>query len=234
MRKMKKSLLMITTGILALSAIASSASASVPVVNNQKVNLAITSTEQVFSVGNTEDSSKVIEAAAAMNSYISLGSDNLLQINTEAKNIVASDVYTTFELGVNRVNAAIQAGSLVVENGTLGLGTSVQSQVNKSTGGAQTDAYAGTYWWGVAVTFSQQETLNQIYTLQQTGVVWGLVAAVSGLIPGGQVASATAAIVSAGAFLISNSMSSNNIGYGVTLNIHWLPFVYFESTPNRS
>ncbi|MFC5446875.1 hypothetical protein [Paenibacillus aestuarii] len=80
--------------------------------------------------------------------------------------------------------------------------------------------------------FTQAETLAHIQALQQTEAVAGLVAAVAGLIPGGQVASATSLIVAAGANLLAISMSNNNKGRGITLNLHWLPVTYFESTAN--
>jgi hypothetical protein len=216
---------MVATGLLVLSALSTSVSAAAtPAVKNQSN---VSSTGSIISLGKDATTSKVLSSAAAMNSYISLGSDNLLHIDSKAKKIVGNDVYKTYELGVSRVNAEIQSGSLVVQDGTLKLGATTSS----SDGGMHTNIFGNAYWWGVAVTFTNQETLDQVYTLTQTGVVWGLVAAVSGVIPGGQVAAASSAIVSAGSFLIANSMSANNRGNGVTLNIHWSP-VYFESTPN--
>jgi hypothetical protein len=118
-----------------------------------------------------------------------------------------------FELGVEKIN---------------------QSRIDSKTQQPEvsTNSYSNSYWWGVAITYSDTETKQMIFALLQTAAVGALIASIAAFVPAAQVGAIVAAIEAAGALMIANSMSYHNQGNGVTLNLHWLPFVYYEVTPN--
>ncbi|MDK8193948.1 hypothetical protein QP794_28090 [Paenibacillus sp. UMB7766-LJ446] len=167
-------------------------------------------------LGEDEFSKKVLNSIESMTPYINKGSDNLYHIDPAAQGIVEQDVYNHFATGVQNLNAA------------------VNSEVSTSNGQVVTPfTFANSYWWGVAITFNNQETNDMIYALQQTAQVAVLLAAIAGFIPGGQIGAVVALIEGAGFSMIANSMSHNNAGKGVTLNLHWLPITYYEVTTNK-
>ncbi|MCW3796097.1 hypothetical protein OM416_31390 [Paenibacillus sp. LS1] len=167
-------------------------------------------------IGEDEFSAKIMNSIEAMTPYINKGSDNLYHIDPAAQEIVEQEVYNHFATGVQKLNAALN------------------SQVSASGSQVVTPfTFSNSYWWGVAITFNNQETNNMIYSLQQTAQVAVLLAAIAGFIPGGQIGAAVALIEGAGFSMIANSMSHNNAGKGVTLNLHWLPFTYYEVTTNK-
>ncbi|WP_419890094.1 hypothetical protein [Paenibacillus xylanexedens] len=167
-------------------------------------------------LGEDEFSAKILNSVEAMTPYINKGSDNLYHINPAAQEVVEQDVYNHFATGVQNLNAAIN------------------SQVSASGNQVVTPfVFSNSYWWGVAITFNNQETKDMIFSLQQTSSVGAMLAAIAVFIPGGQLGAVVAAIEAAGANMIANSMSHNNAGRGVTLNLHWLPFVYYEVTTNK-
>ncbi|GMX62718.1 hypothetical protein Elgi_25250 [Paenibacillus elgii] len=185
---------------------------------------------RLISIGKDEVSAKVLKAVPEMNNYISLGADNLYHIDPAAQEVVDAQTYSLFELGVSRLNTELIKNPQLLENAANN--SNVVRQFSP-TGDIGTNAYSNSYWWGVAVTFDDGETKHQIYTLQQTGTVAALLAALLAFIPAAQAGAITAAIISAGALMIANSMSYWNQGRGVTLNLHWLPFVYYEVTSNN-
>lgn len=227
---MKKSLIAISAGLLVLSA--SAAPVSARTLAQENSNISSIQNRPMISFGETDQDQKLLAGAVAINEYIAIGSDGFLHIAEEGKTKVSSEVYRVIERGVNTINAEIQSGALIVNGNTATLGRIAPMIEAPGPGEFTTNAFSNAYWWGVAITFNDQETKNQIYTLTQTGVIWGLVATVAG-VSGAHAATIAAALVSAGAFMIANSMSAHNMGKGVTLNIHWLPAPYFESTTNR-
>ncbi|WP_341280110.1 hypothetical protein [Paenibacillus sp. FSL H8-0537] len=207
----------------------------------------------ILKVKSSELTEEIVQAGETITKYIKLGEDNLYYIDPAAEPLYSSEVYQSYSRAVDSVNDAIDQKLLKIENGEPVANIEVaQSSSNidsfkqaankkllqntnanstslsfpqKSIEGAQKYVFANLYWWGVAVTFNNQETIDQVYQLNQSGQVWVLVAVVGGAIavvnpPVGLSASAAATIVAVGSFMIANSMSHNNKGRGVTLNLH--------------
>lgn len=186
-----------------------------------------------ITIKNNKLTKDIIKAGNSITKYIQLGQDNLYHIDPKAKSLFSSEVFQSYSNSVDSVNQALQQKLLKIENGKPVPNASSDS----NTSGIHSNVYANPYWWGFAITFNEQETQDEIYYLNQSGQVWQLVAVVGAAIavanpPAGAAVSAAAVIVSVGSFMIANSMSHNDKGRGVTLNLHWLPFIYFASTPN--
>ncbi|MCM3338026.1 hypothetical protein M3650_05085 [Paenibacillus sp. MER TA 81-3] len=98
--------------------------------------------------------------------------------------------------------------------------------------GFQTNLSSNAYWWGVAITFSDSETKVHAHAMRQSGNTAALLAAITAFIPGGWLASVTGAFWGRAGNSIANDFDYKNRGNGITLNIHWLPVIYYEVTTN--
>lgn len=85
---------------------------------------------------------------------------------------------------------------------------------------------------GGAITFSDSETKVHALAMRQSVNTAALLAAVTAFIPGGWLVSVTGAFWGWAGNKIANDFDYHNRGNGVTLNIHWLPFIYYEVTTN--
>ncbi|MDR9855252.1 hypothetical protein RJP21_16675 [Paenibacillus sp. VCA1] len=189
--------------------------------------------QRTIVLGKDEFSSKILNSIEAMTPYVSKGQDNLYHIDPAAQNIVDQDVYEHFATGVQNLNVALN-GDVSKSGSSLNLNAVLNSEVSGSNSSVITPyVFSNTYWWGVAITFDNEETIRMVYSLNQTAQVAVILAAIAAFIPSGQLGAVVAAIEGAGATMIANSMSYHNNGKGVTLNIHWLPITYFEVTTNQ-
>lgn len=224
----KKPLLKIVSVAIMFNMFGSFVSASSLPQESSFATVGQTSSDYIL-IGNDQHSKEIFKNSALISPYVTFGSDNLLHISLEARSVVDEDVFSSYQLGVNRINQAINEGCIQIKNGELVLNESEKHSRYKRS-------YSNTYWWGVAVTFNDEETKEQIYSLQQSGQLVTLLAAIVASLPGGPASTAAAAVV-AGAFvavtssMVANSMSNHNKGNGVTLNIHWAP-AYYEVTSN--
>ncbi|MBB6024823.1 hypothetical protein HNR77_005969 [Paenibacillus sp. JGP012] len=221
MNKKVKMLSAVLCSALAISSLApvAFASSATPTTTSPTIELPrgeFTINKKTLVIGEDEFSAKIMNSIETMTPYINKGSDNLYHIDPAAQEVVEQDVYNHFAQGVQNLNTALN-------NQVSSHGSQVVTPF----------VFSNSYWWGVAITFNNQETKDMIYSLQQTANVGAILAAIAVFIPGGQLGAVVAAIESAGANMIANSMSHNNAGRGVTLNLHWLPFVYYEVTTNK-
>ncbi|WP_240479698.1 hypothetical protein [Paenibacillus wynnii] len=203
----------VVSGFLAVSLFASPVLASTgPVTEIQEINVA----DRTLPLGQDEFSARVLSSVIDMTPYITVDALGVYHIDSAAKDVVALDIYNQYLKGVEALNNLSVNGSVATT----------------SKGEMSTLVFSNSYWWGVAITFNNTETKNMVYSLQQTASVATLLAGIAAFIPVAWLGSVVALIEATGATMIANSMSYHNEGKGVTLNIHWLPVPYFESTTN--
>ncbi|WCF05700.1 hypothetical protein NDS46_14980 [Paenibacillus thiaminolyticus] len=157
-----------------------------------------------------------------MNSYISIIEDKFV-IDPTAKNVVEPKIYEHFKAGVDKLNNAIHEGFIIVEKGQK------RGNANEFT----TNAFSNTYWWGGAITFDDAETKVHALAMRQSGNTAGLLAAIAQFIPGGWLAAVSGYFWAWAGNSIANDFDYHNRGNGVTLNVHWLPVIYYEVTTNQ-
>ncbi|MBJ6361068.1 hypothetical protein ACFOQM_07120 [Paenibacillus sp. GCM10012307] len=179
-----------------------------------------------------------ISESQALDSFITV-SNGRLKLDAAGKDVVSAETYALVESGIEVLNSSIAIGAsvidldnkIVVPNGNFTPPTQSGDLISPR-------ASFGTYWWGVALTMSQSETKDLIYSLRQVAAGFAteatLAALLINLVGGPQIWAATAAgaLVSLGALLVSNSLEHHNNSKGVTLNIHWLLVPYYEVTKN--
>lgn len=160
-------------------------------------------------IGQDEISKKMIGALEDISPFISVGEDNLYHIDPAAKEVVSLDVYNQYAKGVSNLNVALQSNAT-----SPNIGTFNSSKISPY-------AFANDYWWGIAITFNNQETKDFIYACEQTAQIAAVAALLAAFIPVLQLTSVVAALESIGLTMVANSMSYHNNGKGVTLNLHW-------------
>ncbi|MEC0207437.1 hypothetical protein ABEX47_04145 [Paenibacillus ehimensis] len=179
----------------------------------------------------TKLKNNVLTNISAMSAYITTGEDGLLRIDQNAVNIVGKETFEVYERGVASLNKAISTEDIKIANGTLVVD---KSQLTIPSGSQISPAaYGSFYWWGYALTLTQQESANLAYNLTQSGTVMAAAAAISGLIPTPptKLVQAIAYAVSLGVGLLANKINFENKGNGVTLNIHYVGFINVTSNP---
>jgi len=170
---------------------------------------------------------EVLERVGIMEEYVTISANGALFVNPSALQVVPESVYKMFVLGADKINVAVSKGLAKIE------GNSLVPLTNLTTTRIDTDYFSNTYWWGIAVTYNQSETKQMLYVLETYQNSFALAAALAGLIPGGQAFSAASAILAFGNWALIRSINTNNIGYGVTLNFHWLPLPWLTVTGNQ-
>lgn len=171
-------------------------------------------------IGKDEFSKKVLNAVSVMDSYITVSKDQFV-IDPAAKNVVGADIYEHYKKGIDSLNAEVRQGTIVIQNGQV----SVPERYS-------TNAFSNAYWWGVAITFSDSETKTHALAMRQSGNTTAFLAGIAAFIPGGWLATVTGLFWGYAGNVIANDFDYYNHGRGVTLNIHWLPIVYYEVTTN--
>ncbi|EJW17797.1 hypothetical protein M5X00_27210 [Paenibacillus alvei] len=174
----------------------------------------------MLQIGKDEFSKKVLNAISVMDRYITVSKDQFV-IDPAAKNVVGADIYEHYKKGIDSLNAEVRQGTIVIQNGQV----SVSERYS-------TNAFSNTYWWGVAITFSDSETKAHALAMRQSGNTTSFLAAIAAFIPGGWLAAVTGAAWGWAANSIANDFDYYNRGNGATLNIHWLPVIYYEVTSN--
>lgn len=209
--------------------VSGSATAFAEYGNSKQISSTISPTTPVkVTIGNEQDFIQVLSRAPEMDNYIFLGKDNLLHLDPKAKKIVGQAVYNKFVMGVNSINDAIRTGQIKNENGKF---TSNISQ-NLTPGQISPQYHTGTYWWGIAVTYTESETKALEHAVVSGANTYTLGAALAAFIPGGEAVAAAAAIVAYGSYQLANDMQYYDRGYGVTLNFHWLPLPWVTVSSN--
>jgi hypothetical protein len=219
MMSYKKSWSVLVCSVLAVSLFASPVLVSTaPVSPSQPLSQEmINVAERTINLGNDEFSSRVLDAVKDLTPYITVDESGIYHIDSAAEKVVAPDIYNHYLKGVEALNGLSLSGTAPT--------TPVSPIITPFV-------FSNSYWWGVAITFNDAETKSMVYSLQQTATVATLLAGISAFIPVAWLGSVVALIEGTGATMIANSMSYHNAGKGVTLNIHWLPVPYFESTTN--
>ncbi|WP_088831191.1 hypothetical protein [Paenibacillus tyrfis] len=222
---MKKSFLKVTANAVLAAALVSSAALVTP------AHAAAVSqeTSQVSQV-NKNLKTNVLANITAMSAYITTGEDGLVRIDQNAVNVVGKETFDVYAKGVASLNTAISAGDIKVKDGIL--------QVDKSQlsipSGPQISptAYGNFYWWGYALTLTDQESKRLAFDLRNAATVMAATAAISGLIPAPptQLVRAITYVLAAGTHTVANDISFKNNGNGVTINIHYA--LYFTINPN--
>ncbi|UUZ79321.1 hypothetical protein LJK88_29640 [Paenibacillus sp. P26] len=173
--------------------------------------------------------------------YMTVTKEGLLHLDEAGRNVVSAELFNTTANGVSIINTAIKEGSVVldtVNKRVVPKQVTVQ-QPSLKTPSMSPNAYSNTYWWGVAITMTEDETKTLAYSLQQVKetytaatVVAGAIGGIMGPNPIPWAAAAASAIVACGAAVVSNSLTFYNNPNGVTLNIHWLPAPYYTVNKN--
>ncbi|RJG25320.1 hypothetical protein [Paenibacillus thiaminolyticus] len=176
----------------------------------------------IIEIGKDEFSKKLLRSLPTMDQYIKLGEDKM-EIDPAAKDVVDIDVYNHYQKGVDNINGALRDGSLIIRNGQI-TASPIQT--------IQPLWFANTYWWGVAITFDDEETKHQVYALTQTSNAAAALAVIAGTVPGGQAAAVLTALEAIGISALATALDYNNKGNGCTINIHWLPVPWVNVTSN--
>ncbi|MBU7319932.1 hypothetical protein [Paenibacillus oleatilyticus] len=185
-------------------------------------------TSQVSQV-NKNLKTNVLENISAMSAYITTGEDGLVHIDQNAVNVVGKETFDVYAKGVASLNTAISAGDIKVKDGILQVDKSQLS--NPSAPQISPTVYGNFYWWGYALTLSDQESKQLAFNLRNAGTTIAAAAAISGLIPTPptQLVRAISIVISAGYHTVANDISFKNNGNGVTINIHYAAYFVISS-----
>ncbi|WP_106768986.1 hypothetical protein [Paenibacillus faecalis] len=173
--------------------------------------------------------SKVFENIDVMGEYIIVGDDNLYYINPESKSVISDEVYEVYQRGVDVINDNLKTGAFKIENGSVVPVNYTPPQSPEFS----TMAFGNFYPWGYALTLTDQESKDLAYAFTNGGSAGAALTAVLGLIPAppAKLAQAISYILNLWYVSIGNSISYNNVGYGVTINFHYA--LYYNITSNK-
>ncbi|MFB6365831.1 hypothetical protein ACFCP7_17485 [Paenibacillus elgii] len=222
---MKKTFLKVTASAVLTATLVSSAALVTP------AHAATVSQEFSQVQVNKNLNSNVLTNISTMSAYITTGEDGLLHVDQNAVNVVGKETFDVYARGVASLNAAINSGDIKVSNGTLQVDKSQLSNPSAPQMISPT-AYGNFYWWGYALTLTDQESKQLAFNLRNAATTMAAAAAISGLIPAPptQLVRAITYVLAAGTHTVANDISFKNNGNGVTINIHYA--LYFTINPN--
>ncbi|QNR70510.1 hypothetical protein IAQ67_28920 (plasmid) [Paenibacillus peoriae] len=203
-----KNTAVILTGVLALTAVAPLAASAAP-----------TSIE-VKEVKQATPDAETFSAIKDIEKFIKLDGDQYV-LDSAAKEVVSEKVFNNYSKAVESVNEQIKNGTFEVKNGQL--------VVNPNYTTYNPNIYGNWYWWGYAITFTNQEVKEQVQALKNTQSTSSLVFAIMAAVPGLQGTALPAAIIEANLAVLIDRFEANNHGRGVTLNLH---VGYYDMTSN--
>lgn len=221
-------------GILTASSLTTIAtSASAAPVESVRENTTINSQTQMQIIGENGVSKELIDSSPFLASYMELNDSGLYTLNEEAKNVVSSEAYDQYLVGLDRLNNLIETDVISVVNGDIVPGINAQN-VNNTGGMITTQKITSNpYWWGYAITFDNQSTKFHQQAMAETAAKAALLTAILAAVPAVQAAAVSSALASALVGDLALLFNNKNKGKGVTLNLHWLPVIYYEVTTNN-
>ncbi|ATO48601.1 hypothetical protein P4V86_03585 [Brevibacillus laterosporus] len=208
---MKKEIL---TGVLSVTLLSTGI---IPAVasNNIDSNLSIEQKNQyVQAEMDKEGLSLLAGLKVDMGQYVTLGKDNLLHLDPEAKELIGEKAYSIFERGVKTINDALNSGEYQIQNNKLVKTDLVHPQFDHEE-----------FWWGISLQYNNRETKELAALCEEYSTDWSLASALTGLVPGGQSIGIASAIMSWGNAKFARKLTSKNKGKGVNVDIAWVPVV---------
>lgn len=154
-----------------------------------------------------------IKAVSVIGDYIKLNDGNHYELDPEALNHVSKEVYDSYARGIEAANDALDANLVRIENGQLvgnGLDSNIISPMASGT----------TYWWGVNIKLSNQESRDFVHEVRTQANYATLLFGLAGILNPG--AALIAVVTNFGANALANEIEYNTNSLGVNIDVSYV------------
>lgn len=178
----------------------------------------------------SEQTMAVIDAMPIIDKYIKPNSENKLELDPSAIEVVGEHVYAHYQKGIESINRSIDDGNFSVDQVKNTLvpmkeaSKMIPAYYEKE---GKQEASVNKYWWGIKWTFSEKESKELQNQLSDNTVIWGGVAAIAGVfgsyIPFAHVATVMAIFFMFGNLYFLAQLRDNTSSKGSVLVFKWAP-----------